>query len=116
MDMGASVIARMKKLNETKMILRQPLLLVAVILTILLLLLFVVYPLLKILIFSMTDADGNFSLENLKTILTTSPIKGIEKNGITSKEKKYVKYIMANFYNFIIFICNNNIHTRICYR
>ena len=64
--------ARMKKLNETKMILRQPLLLVAVILTILLLLLFVVYPLLKILIFSMTDADGNFSLENLKTILTTS--------------------------------------------
>ena len=62
----------MKKLNETKMILRQPLLLVAVILTILLLLLFVVYPLLKILIFSMTDADGNFSLENLKTILTTS--------------------------------------------
>lgn len=62
----------MKKLNETKMILRQPLLLVAVILTILLLLLFVVYPLLKILIFSLTDADGNFSLENLKTILTTS--------------------------------------------
>ena len=69
---GEKSTARMKKLNETKMILRQPLLLVAVILTILLLLLFVVYPLLKILIFSMTDADGNFSLENLKTILTTS--------------------------------------------
>lgn len=69
---GGKSTARMKKLNETKMILRQPLLLVAVILTILLLLLFVVYPLLKILIFSMTDADGNFSLENLKTILTTS--------------------------------------------
>ena len=69
---GEKSTARMKKLNETKMILRQPLLLVAVILTILLLLLFVVYPLLKILIFSLTDADGNFSLENLKTILTTS--------------------------------------------
>lgn len=69
---GEKSTARMKKLNETKMILRQPLLLVAVILTILLLLLFVVYPLLKILIFSMTDADGNFSLGNLKTILTTS--------------------------------------------
>ncbi len=69
---GEKSTARMKKLNETKMILRQPLLLVAVILTILLLLLFVVYPLLKILIFSMTDTDGNFSLENLKTILTTS--------------------------------------------
>ena len=69
---GEKSTARMKKLNETKMILRQPLLLVAVILTILLLLLFVVYPLLKILIFSMTDADGNFSLENLKTILTAS--------------------------------------------
>ncbi len=64
--------ARLKKLNETKMILRQPLLLAAVILTILLLLLFVVYPLLKVLIFSLTDADGNFSLENLVTILTTS--------------------------------------------
>ena len=62
----------MKKLNETKMILRQPLLLAAVVLTILLLLLFVVYPLLKVLIFSLTDADGNFSLANLVTILTTS--------------------------------------------
>ena len=69
---GGKSTARMKKLNETKMILRQPLLLAAVILTILLLLLFVVYPLLKVLIFSLTDADGNFSLENLATILTTS--------------------------------------------
>lgn len=69
---GGKSTARMKKLNETKMILRQPLLLAAIVLTILLLLLFVVYPLLKILIFSLTDADGNFSLANLKTILTTS--------------------------------------------
>ena len=69
---GGKSTARMKKLNETKVILRQPLLLVAVILTILLLLLFVVYPLLKVLIFSLTDADGNFSLANLVTILTTS--------------------------------------------
>lgn len=69
---GGKSTARMKKLNETKMILRQPLLLAAVVLTILLLLLFVVYPLLKVLIFSLTDADGNFSLANLTTILTTS--------------------------------------------
>ena len=69
---GGKSTARMKKLNETKMILRQPLLLAAVVLTILLLLLFVVYPLLKVLIFSLTDADGNFSLANLVTILTTS--------------------------------------------
>lgn len=69
---GGKSTARMKKLNETKMILRQPLLLAAIVLTILLLLLFVVYPLLKVLIFSLTDADGNFSLENLATILTTS--------------------------------------------
>ena len=69
---GEKSTARMKKLNETKMILRQPLLLAAVVLTILLLLLFVVYPLLKVLIFSLTDADGNFSLANLVTILTTS--------------------------------------------
>lgn len=68
---GGKSTARMKKLNETKMILRQPLLLAAVVLTILLLLLFVVYPLLKVLIFSLTDADGNFSLANLTTILTT---------------------------------------------
>ena len=69
---GGKSTARMKKLNETKMILGQPLLLAAVVLTILLLLLFVVYPLLKVLIFSLTDADGNFSLANLVTILTTS--------------------------------------------
>ena len=69
---GGKSTARMKKLNETKMILRQPLLLAAIVLTILLLLLFVVYPLLKVLIFSLTDADGNFSLANLVTILTTS--------------------------------------------
>lgn len=69
---GGKSTARMKKLNETKMILRQPLLLAAVVLTILLLLLFVVYPLLKVLIFSLTDTDGNFSLANLTTILTTS--------------------------------------------
>ena len=69
---GGKSTARMKKLNETKMILRQPLLLAALVLTILLLLLFVVYPLLKVLIFSLTDADGNFSLANLTTILTTS--------------------------------------------
>jgi iron(III) transport system permease protein len=54
------------------MILRQPILLAAVVLTILLLLLFVIYPLLKILIFSLTDAEGNFSLVNLGTILSTS--------------------------------------------
>ena len=69
---GGKSTARMKKLNETKMILRQPLLLAAVVLTILLFLLFVVYPLLKVLIFSLTDAAGNFSLANLTTILTTS--------------------------------------------
>ena len=69
---GGKSAARVKKLNETKMILRQPILLAAVVLTILLLLLFVIYPLLKILIFSLTDAEGNFSLANLGTILSTS--------------------------------------------
>ena len=54
------------------MILRQPILLAAVVLTILLLLLFVIYPLIKILIFSLTDAEGNFSMVNLGTILSTS--------------------------------------------
>ena len=69
---GGKSAARVKKLNETKMILRQPILLAAVVLTILLLLLFVIYPLIKILIFSLTDAEGNFSLVNLGTILSTS--------------------------------------------
>nr|WP_326126276.1 iron ABC transporter permease [uncultured Oscillibacter sp.] len=69
---GGKSAARLKKLNETKMILRQPILLAAVVLTVLLLLLFVIYPLLKILIFSLTDAEGNFSLENLGAILSTS--------------------------------------------
>ena len=64
--------ARLKKLNETKMIARQPILLAAIVLSILLLALFVIFPLVKILVFSLTDADGGFSLENLVTILTTS--------------------------------------------
>ena len=61
--------AQMKRLNDTKTILRQPILLVAVILTILLLLLFVVYPLVKVLIFSLTDESGRFSTVNLQEIL-----------------------------------------------
>lgn len=69
---GGKSAARVKKLNETKMILRQPILLAAVVLTVLLLLLFVIYPLVKILIFSLTDAEGNFSLANLGAILSTS--------------------------------------------
>lgn len=69
---GGKSAARVKKLNETRMILRQPILLAAVVLTILLLLLFVIYPLLKILIFSLTDTEGNFSLANLGAILSTS--------------------------------------------
>lgn len=74
---GGKNAARIKKLNETKMILRQPLLLAAVVLTILLLLLFVIYPLLKILVFSLTDAEGNFSLANLVSIFTTSRYLGV---------------------------------------
>ncbi len=69
---GGKNSARIKKLNESKMILRQPLLLAAIVITILLLLLFVAYPLLKILIFSFTDANGDFSVANLISILTTS--------------------------------------------
>lgn len=69
---GGKSAARLKKLHETKMILRQPILLAAVVLTMLLLLLFVIYPLLKILIFSLTDSEGNFSLANLGAILSTS--------------------------------------------
>jgi len=62
---GGKSAARVKKLNETKMILRQPILLAAVVLTILLLLLFVIYPLIKILIFSLTDAEGKGVLQHL---------------------------------------------------
>jgi len=69
---GGKSVAYQKKLNESKMILRQPLLLISIILTILLLILFVVYPLVRVLIHSLTDAEGNFSLDNLVTILSTS--------------------------------------------
>ncbi|MBR6089321.1 MAG: iron ABC transporter permease, partial [Anaerolineaceae bacterium] len=64
--------AQMKRLNDTKTILRQPILLIAVIATIILLALFVVYPLVKVFIFSLTDEAGNFSVENLHNILTSS--------------------------------------------
>ena len=69
---GGKSVAYQKKLNESKMILRQPLLLVSILATIFLLALFVVYPLLRVLIHSLTDAEGNFSLENLVAIFSTS--------------------------------------------
>lgn len=68
---GRKTAARTKRLNDTKEILRQPLLLAAVLLTIAMLLLFVVYPLAKVIIFSLTDENGAFSTENLRTILST---------------------------------------------
>lgn len=68
---GGTNAARLKKRNETKMILRQPILLAAIIVVIALLLLFVVYPLIKILAFGMTDEQGNLSWTSLRTILTT---------------------------------------------
>lgn len=67
----AKSTTRAKRLNETKMIFRQPLLLVAIILSIALLLLFVVYPLAKTLVYSLTDETGSFSLANLRSILQT---------------------------------------------
>ena len=67
----ANTTTRAKRLNETKMIFRQPLLLVAILLSIALLLLFVVYPLAKTLVYSLTDETGSFSLANLTSILQT---------------------------------------------
>lgn len=67
----ANATTRTKRLNETKMILQQPLLLIAIILSFALLLLFVIYPLAKTLIYSLTDETGAFSLANLIAILQT---------------------------------------------
>ena len=62
----ANATTRAKRLNETKMILRQPLLLIAIILSFALLLLFVIYPLAKTLIYSLTDETGAFSSPSCK--------------------------------------------------
>ena len=67
----ANATTRAKRLNETKMIRQQPLLLIAIILSFALLLLFVIYPLAKTLIYSLTDETGAFSLANLIAILQT---------------------------------------------
>ena len=58
----ANATTRAKRLNETKMILRQPLLLIAIILSFALLLLFVIYPLAKTLIYSLTDETDRKSV------------------------------------------------------
>lgn len=70
-EAGGASSARLKKRNETKMILRQPILLIAIVLVVALLLLFVVYPLVKVLLFGLTDENGNWSLSSLASILTT---------------------------------------------
>ena len=69
---GGKSAARLKKRNETKMILRQPVLLLAVVATIVLLVLFVIYPLGKVLLFSLTDEAGNFSLAPMQELFASS--------------------------------------------
>lgn len=68
---GGSNAARLRKKNETRMIMRQTALLVAIIVVIALLLLFVIYPLVKVLLFGLTDESGKFSLKSISSILTT---------------------------------------------
>ncbi len=63
--------AREKKINETKMIMRQPIMVIAIIAVILLLLVFVVYPLVKVFMFSFSDENGHASMANLASILST---------------------------------------------
>ena len=69
---GGKSAARLKRRNETKMIMRQPIMLVAILAVIVLLLLFVVYPLVKVLLFSLTDETGAFSLATAAEIFSTS--------------------------------------------
>lgn len=69
---GGKSAAHLKKRNETKMILRQPVLLIAVLATIALLVLFVIFPLAKVLLFSVTDESGAVSLASLKQLFTTT--------------------------------------------
>ena len=64
--------ARLKKRNETKMILRQPVLLIAILATIALLVLFVIFPLAKVLFFSITDESGAISLASMKELFSTT--------------------------------------------
>ena len=64
--------ARLKKRNETKMILRQPVLLIAILATIALLVLFVIFPLAKVLLFSITDESGAISLASMKELFSTT--------------------------------------------
>ena len=68
---GGKSAARLKKRNETKMILRQPALLLAVLASIALLVLFVIYPLGKVLLFSLTDEAGNVSLAPMLALFST---------------------------------------------
>lgn len=65
-------IAREKKWNETRMMMRQPVMLITVLLTIVLLLLFVIYPLAKVLLFGLTSEEGGLSLATLRSIFSTT--------------------------------------------
>ena len=69
---GGKSAARLKRRNESKMIMRQPIMLISILTVIVLLLLFVIYPLVKILLFSLTDASGTFSLATAAEIFSTS--------------------------------------------
>lgn len=60
------------KFEQTKMVMRQPLLAIAIICVIALLLIFVLYPLLNVLLFGLRDKNGYFSIQNINEILGTN--------------------------------------------
>lgn len=68
---GGKSAARLKRRNETKMILRQPVLLIAILATVVMLLLFVIFPLAKVLLFSITDESGAISLVSMQQLFST---------------------------------------------
>lgn len=68
---GKKAANRIHKINETKMIMRQPVLLVTIVVVISLLLVFVMYPLVKVLFFGLSNEEGMPSLENLIHILNS---------------------------------------------
>ena len=101
---GGKSAARLKRRNESKMIMRQPIMLISILTVIVLLLLFVVYPLVKVLLFSLTDETGAFSLATAAEIFSTSRYlktfgRTMVLGVIVAVIATFIGYIFAYVYN-----------------
>lgn len=100
MDTSTKSKVRNRKLHDIKMLFKEPLLLITLILIFASIFLFVIYPLFRVLRFSLTDREGIFSLSTISRIISNKVYRqtffnSIKLGVITSIIATIIGYIYA---------------------